>query len=104
MLLAALDDFQTAVQAFVNAKSSAAEGLANYNISLARLEEAKGTSLERWRIQFEAGHSPIPPEMSPYSSYRAIGHQNSMPAAGHSTMEYRRNSRRSGYHQNSVRK
>jgi outer membrane protein TolC len=104
VLLAALDDFQTAVQAFVNAKSSAAEELANYNISLARLEEAKGTSLERWRIQFETDESPAQPEMSPYSSYRTIGLQGSSPGAGHSTMEYRRSSRRSGYHQNSVRK
>lgn len=90
VLLAALDDFQTAVQAYVNAKSGAAEGLANYNITLARLEEAKGTSLDRWKIQLETEDSPSPTNESPYSSYRAVGLQSSMPGAGHSNIDYRR--------------
>jgi outer membrane protein TolC len=113
VLLAALDDFQTAVQAYVNAKSAAAEGLAGFNIALARLEEAKGTSLDRWKIEFESGGSSSQQPMSPYSSYRAIGHESSI-GAGHSSMQYR-NWRRtevaphpsrssSGYHQNSVRR
>ena len=131
VLLAALDDFQTAVQAYVNAKSAAAEGLANYNITLARLEEAKGTSLDHWRIQWETGANPSQTDVSPYNSYRAVGIQSSMPGAGHSTIDYRRGTRAttgdtrkisadddssrsdregrlpkstSNYHQNSVRK
>ena len=93
VLLAALDDFQTALQAYVNAKSGAAEGLANYNITLARLEEAKGTSLDRWKIQLETEESPSQTNVSPYNSYRAVGLQSSMPGAGHSTIDDRRGKR-----------
>ena len=46
LLLAALDDFQTAMQAYVNARTGAAASLARYNITLARIEEAKGTTDE----------------------------------------------------------
>ena len=88
--LTALDDFQRAMQASVSSQTAAAEALASYNISLARIEEAKGTLLESWRIEFgtdengqpTAGNGSVPP--SPTSNYRTVSHSRTGSETGHS--------------------
>ena len=50
-LLMALYDYQAAIQSHVDAVNNVADSLASYNAGLARLEEAQGTMLEKWRIQ-----------------------------------------------------
>ena len=116
LLLAALDDFQTAMQAYVNARTGAAASLARYNITLARIEEAKGTLLDHWRIEFETGDaSHSQRRETPISNYGAVSFE-SPPGAGHSmrpSNDTRRghslpvrnlSSGQKTHHQNSVRR
>ena len=49
-LLLALSDYQTAMQASIDAVSEAAELLAEYNTLLARLDEIQGVSRDRWQV------------------------------------------------------
>ncbi len=81
-LLAALDDFQTALQAHIDAQTAAADSLADYNIVLARLNEVQGTTLDRWQIEF-ANESVSPKSIETatmYGSYRTSGFGHSLPA------------------------
>lgn len=67
-LLLALVDYQNAMRGYVEAVTTAASTLAEYNTVLARLDEAQGISLERWKVQFaEEDQTQAPP--SPYRSY-----------------------------------
>lgn len=67
-LLLALNDYQQAMRANIDAVSSAAQRLADYNISYARLAEEQGISLDRWQIQFVDSLSP------PAATARMFGH------------------------------
>jgi hypothetical protein len=92
----ALNDYQQALEAQVNAAAEAAAAVARYNATLARIEEAQGTLLESRQILFAQDPPPealpgAPPGMStaPFDgpktpaaatppalqdSYRATGH------------------------------
>lgn len=65
-LLLALVDYQTAIQAHLDALGAAAEAVAAYNAGLARIEEARGTILDRWEIcgplgqPIAYGAAPVP--------------------------------------------
>ncbi|HVJ68356.1 MAG TPA: TolC family protein [Caulifigura sp.] len=50
-LLLALVDYQNAMRGYVEAVTAAAETLAEYNVALARLDEAQGISMDRWEIE-----------------------------------------------------
>ena len=50
-LLIALADFQTAIQAHVDAVVKLADALAAYNTDLASVEQLRGTMLDKWRIK-----------------------------------------------------
>ncbi|MCA9089325.1 MAG: TolC family protein [Planctomycetaceae bacterium] len=91
-LLAALDDFQTALQTHIDAQTAAADALADYNVVLARLSEVQGTTLDRWQIEFaneaiaavpvaEAPINAAPAGVSMYSSYRTVGFGHSLTPA-----------------------
>ncbi len=85
-LLLSLFDYQAAIRNYSSALTQAANLIADYNTLLARLDESRGTLLERWMIQFD-GDAPaggegyslaIPQNMSfavtpPESSFNA-GH------------------------------
>lgn len=49
-LLLALADYQTAMQTLIDTNTEAADLLAEYNILLARLDEAQGVSRDRWQV------------------------------------------------------
>ncbi len=53
-LLVALLDYQTAIQAHVDAMVGTALALADYNSQLATVEEQRGTLLDRWNIAIAA--------------------------------------------------
>ena len=74
-LLLALYDLQIAMQSYIDSLSTASRTLADYNTLLVRIDEAQGTLLERWQIEFAGGANPAMPPM------RAI--PNDM--GGHST-------------------
>jgi hypothetical protein len=55
--LVALFDYQSAIEAHVNALSLVAQALTEYNIALARLEERRGTLAARWSIHIESSNT-----------------------------------------------
>ncbi|MFT5525442.1 MAG: outer membrane protein TolC, partial [Pirellulaceae bacterium] len=59
-LLLLLADYQSAMQAYVDAITQVAETLADYNSDLAKLEEAQGTTFNRWGIQWYGGEVAAP--------------------------------------------
>lgn len=96
VLLAALDDFQTALQAHVDSQSGAADALAGYNVAWAKLAAAQGVSLDVWQIEFASETAPAiqqlpasppsPPQSaapSPLASYRSVGFVPASVGAGH---------------------
>lgn len=80
-LLAALDDMQTALQQHIDAQISAAESLAAYNGTIAKLKEAQGISLQQWNVELVGGSETAPPVSRAYNSYRTnrVGHSLSNP-------------------------
>ena len=73
-LLLALYDDQVAMQSYITAFSTASQMLADYNTLLVRVEEAQGTLLDRWQIQF-SDDQQIPPAAAvvPTSAAPIIG-------------------------------
>lgn len=59
-LLVALVDYQNSMRGYVEAVTTAAVMLAEYNKVLARLDEAQGISLQRWNISFMNGKAQPP--------------------------------------------
>ena len=62
-LLLALYDLQIAMQSYIDSLSTASRTLADYNTLLVRIDEAQGTLLERWQIEFAGGANPAVPPM-----------------------------------------
>ena len=62
-LLLALYDLQIAMQSYIDSLSTASRTLADYNTLLVRIDEAQGTLLERWQIEFAGGANPAMPPM-----------------------------------------
>ncbi|OAI53659.1 hypothetical protein AYO47_04300 [Planctomyces sp. SCGC AG-212-M04] len=60
-LLLALVDYQNAMRGYVDAVTAASETLADYNVALARLDEAQGISMDRWAIELTNGTENCPP-------------------------------------------
>jgi hypothetical protein len=60
-LLLALVDYQNAMRGYVDAVTAASETLADYNVALARLDEAQGISMDRWSIELANGAENCPP-------------------------------------------
>lgn len=57
-LLLALVDYQNAMRGYVDAVTAATETLAEYNVALARLDEAQGISMERWAVELAGEACP----------------------------------------------
>jgi outer membrane protein TolC len=64
-LLLALVDYQNAMQGYVEAVTAASEMLAEYNVILARLDEAQGISMDRWAVEMEARPTAVAKTESP---------------------------------------
>lgn len=100
-LLVALYDYQAAMQSYIDSLSTASRTLAEYNTLLVRIEEAEGTLLDRWQIQFanETPPAVLPNGMVPGGAplqppVENVGHSPApVPDALNPT-----------YHQNSVRR
>lgn len=60
-LLLALVDYQNAMRGYVDAVTAASETLAEYNVALARLDEAQGISMDRWAVELASGAEACPP-------------------------------------------
>lgn len=77
-LLLELTDFQAAMRSYIDAVSGAGSAIADYNTLLARLDQAQGISMYKWRTSADeevadgqwmlGGYS-----MAPYQSYRGGG-------------------------------
>jgi outer membrane protein TolC len=88
-LLLALVDYQNAMRGYVSAVTAASETLSEYNVALARLDEAQGISMERWAVELDGQPNPTGPEAAATSGAAfAAARQESKPEA--SNLEARR--------------
>lgn len=81
-LLVALNDYQQAMQANIDAVQTAAERLAEFNITQARIAEQQGVSLERWRIELvDSSRLPLPLSIPAQSGFDWPGPMDSAPVS-----------------------
>lgn len=87
-LLLALQDLQNAMQASIDAQSTASRTLADYNVLLVKIDEAQGVLLDSCKIHM-ANPAPGPVEAAPLPTAVPIPEPNAVPEAvgpGHSKL------------------